>query len=281
MRGIVSGCLIGLIAGLMGAPARGEGPPGITVVGSGTVKARPQVVEISGTVSGDAELAADAGVKVRDVKQRVADAVEAMKTVTVAVESRGFTVTPALDPNMLAQARIMPQQVIVQGGLVVQQPQAAMDLSRKTTVVEQVRVVIKDADKLELPKLAEAVLKTIDTAKASGCQFSQLSPTAFMTQAATAPAAPFILYRVTDASRYRTEACKEAIEDARKKATALAELSGNKIGRIVAVHDQEAMSRPSLTANAPASDGDGGLSSTVFGEIPVSVRLAVQFEVIR
>src|SRR4051812_24848927 len=66
---LIAGLL--LIIALIAAPfARAEGNDqpsgageGISVAGSGEIKAKPKVVEINATVTGDAELAADAIVK--------------------------------------------------------------------------------------------------------------------------------------------------------------------------------------------------------------------------
>src|SRR5437762_12046832 len=66
------------------------GGEGISVAGSGEVKAKPKVVEINATVSGDAELAADAIVKYRDARRRAVDALNGLKLEGLKIDTNGF-----------------------------------------------------------------------------------------------------------------------------------------------------------------------------------------------
>jgi len=275
---------------VLGVAARGqEMSNGISVTGFGVAKGRPVVVELSASLSAEAELAVDASVKLRDARQKAIDAFEKLSNMSVAVESRGFVVNPAIDPALLAQGRQI-QQVVVNGNLVLQETRTG-DIARRTSMVEQVRITLKDADKLEPAKLSEAVMKLIDAGRSSGLQFAQTSALTSSYQVSTTslPSLPMVVYRIPDPSALRSMAYKAAVEDAKKRATQLAEVSGAKLGRILAVFDQEAMSRApyqstgvTIPAGAqPTIDADGGISCSVFGEIPISVRLAVQFELLK
>src|SRR4051812_36487033 len=72
-----------------GGSGAGEG---ISVAGSGEVKAKPTTVELNATVSGDAELAADAIVKYRDARRRAVEALNGLKLEGLKVEGGGFSV---------------------------------------------------------------------------------------------------------------------------------------------------------------------------------------------
>src|SRR4051812_14135584 len=89
-----------LFAVLLAAPLRAAENDGITVIGNGEAKSRPTQVEIGALVAGDAELAADAIVKYRDAKKHAVDALQALKLSALVIESSGFTVNQAMDPNM-------------------------------------------------------------------------------------------------------------------------------------------------------------------------------------
>jgi uncharacterized protein YggE len=260
-------------------PARADESTGISVVGVGTVKGKPNVVEISATVSGEGELANDASVKFRDTRKKATAALEALKNPSLSVESKGFAVNQAIDPN--AQMRMMQGM----GG----------DLGKqKVSVSEQLRIVLKDADKLELDKLMETVLKLIDTGRDNGLSIGPGNMNYYQMQIAMQTGGSgmsMIAFKIPDPSALREQAYKLAIDDARTKATRLADLANVKLGRILSVQDQDAPpSNKSEMANIyyymygmaqQGKEPETGLSSNVFGEIPLSVRLSVQFEIVK
>lgn len=263
--------VIFLAAVVLGGVCHAE-DPGISVMGSGSAKARPSVVEINATISGEAELARDASVKQRDARQRVVDAMEKVKDVSVAVESRGFSVNQVSDPALQQMQIRAAQQLIIQGGVVMQAP-TVVDMAKKVSVSEQVRLVVRDADKQELPKLRDTVMRLIDLARENGLQIGQTNlPSTSATAVAQAqvPSGPSIMFRIPDPSNLREEANKAAIDDARKKAARLAELAGVKIGRIIAIREQDA-----------GSQAEPGLVSPILGELSMNVNLTVQFEILK
>lgn len=268
--------LLPLIAGLTYA----QELPGVSVIGYGRAAGKPTVVEISATVSGDAELASDASVKVRDARQRLIDTLAALKISSVSVESKGVTISSMVDQNTAAlQAR--NQQLALQG--VIIQGNNPIDLGRRVSAVDQLRIVIKEADKLEGPQLMETISKLVDTARNTTVPAMN---SYVLQQSAVVPQTPLISFRIPDTSALREAAYKDALEDARKKAASLAGAAGLKLGRIIAVQDVDAFARPApVVATAAAAsvqappEMDSGVSTTTLGEIPVNVRLSVQFEV--
>jgi uncharacterized protein len=261
--------MVGVVA-FLGAFCRAE-EPGISVTGFGTARARPSVVEISATISADAEQARDASVKQRDARQRIIDAMEKIKDASVAVESRGIAVNQVVDPAMQQLQARAAQQLIVQGGVLIQAP-TVVEMARKFSVSEQVRLVVRDTDKLELTALRDTIMRLIDMARDNGLQLGQSVPmtTGMISSTVPTPTGPLIIYRIPDPSPLREQANQAAIEDARKKATRLAEMSGVKIGRIIAIREQDV-----------AAGAEQGLMSSVLGELSMNVNLAVQFEILR
>ncbi len=253
------------------------GAVGISVVGVGTVKGKPDVVEISATVAGEGELANDASVKYRDARKKATAAIESLKNPSLSIESKGFTVNQAIDAN--AQMRAM-QGMGTDAG------------KQKVAVTEQLKIVLKDADKLELDKLMETILKLIDVSRDNGLQVGPGNMNYYQVQMmmqGRGEGLSMISFKIPDASSLREQAYKLAIEDARTKAARLSDLAGVKLGRILSVRDQDAppAGRSDITSlyyamygiTQPKGEPEAGLSSNVFGEIPLTVRLNVEFEI--
>jgi len=247
---------------------------GITVAGIGTVKGKPTVVEIGSSVSGEGELANDASVKYRDAKKRAVAALDALKNPDISVESKGFAVNQATDP--------MAQQRMMQG------MGADPNTKAKVQVTEELKELLKNADNLETEKLMETILKIIDTARDSGLTIGPGAMTYYQMQMAAqnGQTMSMISFKIPDPSSLREQAYKLAIDDAKAKANRLAELSGVKLGHIISVQDQDAGKNDSgiynyyyQMAQANKDQSDASLSSSVFGEIPLSVHLVVQFEI--
>jgi uncharacterized protein YggE len=247
---------------------------GITVAGVGTVKGKPTMVEIASSVSGDGELANDASVKYRDAKKRAIAALDALKNPDISVESKGFAVNQATDPQ--AQQRMM------------QGMGADPNSKSKVQVTEQLKVLLKNADKMDVDKLMETILKIIDTGRDSGLSIGPGAMSYYQMQMAAqnGQSLSMISFKIPDPSTLREEAYKLAIDDAKAKANRLADLSGVKLGHILSVQDQDAgKNDPTVynywyqMAQANKDQTDQSLSSNVFGDIALSVHLVVQFEI--
>ncbi|HEX4796989.1 MAG TPA: SIMPL domain-containing protein [Humisphaera sp.] len=257
-----------------GEPTTG---PGIAVIGAASVPLKPSAIELSATLSAEAELANDARVKERDARQRVADALEA-RSPGIKIESRGVIVNPIIDPALLAAQQ--RQQVLIQNGVVVQMQQNQQEINRRVSVVEQLRLVLKDTDKLETNQLLEKVARLMDAAREAGLQFGQPNLNSYGSYAAQSmPAWPLIVCKASNPAAVRDQAYKAAMEDARQKASALAEVAGVKIGKVIAVRELDAPAEPS--PRAASLNTEAGLSSVLIGELSLTVRLSVQFEIVK
>jgi uncharacterized protein YggE len=248
---------------------------GITVAGVGEAHVKPTLVEINATVNGEAELAADAVVKYRDAKKKAIKAIADLKLPGLSIETNGYSVGEAADPN---------QQVAMMQG---RAPAAG---KQKVTVTEQLRLVLKDADKIESDALMDTVLKVLDTARDAGLTIGPPTPGGFaqmiQMQMGGGQNNSLVAFKATDPAAMREQAYKQAMEDATKKAKNLADLAGVKLGPVVAVHegmparDQESNNYIAMMmALAGGGAGERDPISTNLSEIPVKVALTVQFEI--
>ena len=252
----------------------------ITVAGTGQAKAKPTQVEFSATVSAEAELASDAIVKHRDTKRRALKAIEGLKLPALATKSKGFSVSQATDPNA--------QQMMMRG-------QTPTNTKQQVQVSEQMDLVLKDADKLPDEELMNTVLKILDTARDAGLVVGPGGPKSYQQMMIMAQMGQsgggLVTFTVpeTAAAAVRAQAYQRGMDDAKAKAQRLAELAGAKLGRIVSVQDQGAagsadgnpaamMYRAMMNEMAKPEAGSE-LSSNVFGEIPLTVTLSVQFAI--
>ena len=272
-------CLLAASAGAEDRAAPGGRGSEISVVGVASAQVKPSVIEIGATLSAEGELANDARVKERDARQKVIDAMKA-KAPEVTLEFRGVSVNPVFDASAIAMAR--QQQIMIQNGMVVQAQQMQNDVPRRYGVTEQVRVVLKDADKLETGKLVETVLRLIDTARDSGLTIGQLNINNVTSYSSTSisPPPPLIVCRSANDAGVREQAYKAAIEDARKKATALAEISGVKIGKVVGIEEMESPPQTPQPGPVTQKTPEATISSELLGELSMNVRLGVRFEIV-
>jgi hypothetical protein len=258
-----------LAAAALPARAQQSDPPGIGVAGAGEVKARPTVVEITASVTGDAELAADAIVKYRDAKRRGVDALDGLKLPGLKVETGGFGVNQGGVDSATAQAMMQGNVVSTAG-------------KQRVTVTEQLKLVLSGLDKLKDEELMDTILKVLDTARDSGLLIGRPAPRNYyemqnyMDNPGSGQGA-LVTFRIADPEAVREQAYKAAMDDARKRAERIAGLAGVKLGRIVSVKDTAAPQPGGGGGDGAAKDAE--LSSPTFKEIPVRVRLAVQFEI--
>ena len=244
---------------------------GISVAGSGEAKGKPTAVQVSATVSGDAELAADAIVKYRDTKRRALEALEGLKLEGLKVESGGFAISQGVDAA---------QQMAMMNG----NPMAGGPKQR-VTVTEQITVVLGGLDKLKEEELMDTVLKVLDTGRDGGLRIGPPQPrNQYEMQVYYNNGRDdgnLVAFVIPDPESLRERAYSAAMADARRRGERLAALAGVKLGRIVSVRDQgSALAGVVMPGVAGQAGGEAGqLTSAVFSEIPVRVNLSVQFAI--
>ena len=267
--------VIAVAAAATAAHAADEPSNTISVAGSATVKGRPTSVVISATIAGEAELAADASVKYSDAKKKVAAAVAAMNNPDLTMTSTGSSIEQAVDAA--AQQRMMNGN----GGAETVKP--------KVRISEQVKLTLAHADGADGEKLMAAVLKLIDTARDAGLQVGPPSPKNYyeMQQMSNngQSGGGLAQFRIADVSDLQDRAYKAAMDDARRRAQRLADLAGVKLGRVVSAQDGGAGGESQTVyynrgGETTTSVVTKDVTSGVLADIPVTVKLNVQFEIV-
>ena len=252
-----------VLQGPSGAPAA-ENIQGITVVGKGSVVAKPNLFEIDLELAASSELTADAIVKYHDARRRLRDAFTGLKLDNVAVDERGLLVDQKgmMNPYYFNQFQPgMRQKTEVQ-------------LSRKLVVrVSNVRAMDEDG-------VLQLVSKLLDTAQDSGAQVGarvQYNPY-YGYNPEVQLSTGLVRFVVDDFDKLQETAYEQAIADARTRAQRLARLSGVTLGPVVAVREVTVPGE-----RGPRADDETPkkrLETSRFQDVPVRVELMVRFEVL-
>ena len=255
--------------------ARAADPNVIAVAGTATVKGPPSTVVIVASMSGEAELAADAAVKFGDLKKKATAALAALGNRDLTVEPQGSSVDQAMDP---AQQQRMMQGMGGDAG------------KQKVQMTEQVKLVLHHVDGQPPEKVMATVLKVLDAARDAGLQVGPPPPRNWyemQMQNNNGTAGGAVSFRIPDVTSLQDKAYRAAMDDARRRAQRLADLTGVKLGRVVSAQDQGAgPTSADVRAMAYATAGGEAVSavsteasSTTLADIPVTVKLFVQFEI--
>jgi len=256
-------------------PCRGDDsqatPEGITVTGVGTVKAHPSVAEIRGTISGAAELAADANVKYLDERKKAIESLDALKNPDLSVEPQGPLINQAVDAA--AQMRMMQGM-----GGAVGKPQVQ--------VTQDLKLTLKNIDKLEPDKLVETIVKIIDAGRDAGIQVGPPPPRNFyqlqMEAQNGGSGDSLVVFKLPDTTQVEREAYGKAVDDARTRAALIANLNGVKLGRVRSVEVEDSGGGPPANSDGVSAQpaDEKSLESALLTEIPVTVRLTITFEIV-
>jgi uncharacterized protein YggE len=271
----LAACIVALASSSIAATLFAD--EGILVRGTGSATGRPTQIEMSATLSGEAELAADAMVKFHDAKKRALAAIAGLKDPDVFIVPGGVSVGSGGDANT--------QMMIMRGMAVPNTPQ-------KVRLTETSRIVLAHTDKLEPSEMLGKVLKILDVAKDSGFQIGPAPATNYYEMQIRAQeggeGSATVSFKLPDTSALRESAYKAAVDDAKAKAQKLADLSGVKLGRIVSVHDEGVGNSDSETApmiryiygaRSNKEDEDKSITSSTSGDLKLGVSLTVQFEI--
>ena len=197
---------------------------GITVSGTGELRAKPNLVEIDLRTSGTAELSGDALVKYRDTKRRMIEAFQGLKLKNLGIGERGMTLTGAMDAAKMQQAMRFGQ--------------APPDDKTQLQISRTLHLTLRDVQDMPDEDLMETLGKLYDVAKDAG---SSLAPSPEAAQIArnygrevSGAAFMFVLDNITE---LREKAYQQAVKDARERAQRLASLTGVKLSGILGVQE--------------------------------------------
>ena len=275
---------VGFVLALLAAPAQAQYPTqtvierldGITVYGTGEVRAKPNLIEIDFQNSGTAELSGDAIVKYRDNKRRMIQAFEGLKLKNLNIEERGVSLTGGGTAAEMEQA--------VRGG-------ASPATKSQLQVSRTLRLSLSGVQDMSEQAMMETLGRMFDVGKDFGLALAP-SPEAQTiasrygrTMSGVSP-----VFVLSDISDLREQAYRKAIEDARARAARLAMLTGVKLGTVLGVSETQVSGDDPAAAAQPCyyyyygyqqpgtGDGPGPrVTSASFAEIPIRVKLQVRF----
>jgi uncharacterized protein YggE len=269
-------CLAVYVAVLSGAAsaAAEPAPALISVSGVGDARGKPNVVEISAVVSGEAELAEDAITKYQNSKRRCIEAIEGLKLEGLTVQGQGVGINSGSSQQQMA--------AMMRG-----QPNAGVKPSIEVT--EKLLVQLAGIEKLETEKLIQTLVQLVDAVKDTGVRVGPGTMNMMQMQMQGGQAQPIAAFKIDDVEEIRAKAYQRAMSEAKKSAQRLADLAGVKLGGVHSVSDSS--STPEVYNNprqfalmmygalAGGEEEDASMSSPILREIPVQVRLQVQFKI--
>ncbi len=253
------------------ATTQAEEKSGITVMGVGKVDAKPSIVELTGTINGEAELAGDAVTKFRGNRQSAIEAIEALEIVGLTIEGTGVSVNSAMTQQQM--------QAIMQG------MPAQGDSAGKLAVSEPLKLTLVGVEDMDTEQLLETLVKIVDAGKDSGIVIGSMPTNMNYGYRRGNTRTPLAKFKLTNVDELKAQAYEKAIADARKQAERLAEISEVKLGPITGIREgnlpknnqqQVVYYNPYMQQQ----DDSDQFTSTDLRDITVSITLQVDFSIV-
>jgi uncharacterized protein len=249
-----------------------DSSPGITVFGTGDVRARPNVIEVQLRSAAKAEMTGDAIVKYRDAKRRTLEAFAGLKMGNVEIEELGLSIAPGNSAEMMQN---------MMRGMPVAPGKTQIELA-STLLVR-----LKGIETMTPEKMTETVGKLLDVAQDSGANVGPSPEEANMAyRYGRMLQGGFVRFVLTDVSKIREQAYEKAVEDARARATRLAKLNDVQLGTVLSVQEIQVSGEEPRTATQPwevvsttATSKSSQISSDSLSDIPFRVKLLVRFSI--
>lgn len=248
---------------------------GITVVGVGSVDAKPSIVELTGVVVGKGQLAGDAVTKFHGNRRRAVTAFKNLKIPGLEFVEEGMSLYSSMNASqMQAMARGMPVNNTA---------------SQQLSVSETLKLRLTGIDKLNTQELLETIVKIVDSGKDAGViignNTTPIVPGSYNPSRARNTMATF---KVTNVKKLKDEAYEKAVQDAKNQAEKIAKLAGVKLGKVTSIQGDASSQKGStvtysggyaqtvVSTNAMLNDEQ---PSTLFKEIPISAVVRVTFAI--
>jgi uncharacterized protein len=246
---------------------------GITVSGSGEVRAKPNMIEVQLRSAAKAELTGDAIVKYRDAKKRTLSAFTGLKIENIEIEEEGLSITPGNAAEMMQ---------MMWRGMANTTSKTQIELASTLTVR------LKGIDSLTPEEMTETIGKILDVAQDSGATVGPSQEEAAMARwNGRMQHGGIVKFILNDIAEIREQAYAKAAEDARTRATRQAKLFGVELGDIVNVQevfvsgDNNNSSRQFnpwyYDGSSDSDEKKSRITSDSLTEIPFRVKLLVRF----
>ncbi len=261
--------------GVMDSPAFAGESEGITVIGLGSVDAKPDVVELTGVIIGQGQLAGDAVTKFHGNRRRAEAAFKNLKVPGLEVMAEGMSLYSSLNASQI-QAMMRGMAVNNAG-------------SQELSVSETLKLRVTGIDKLSSQELLETIVRIVDSGKDAGVIIgNDTTPAVPGSYNASKARNTMATFKVTKVKELKEAAFEAAIKNAREQAEKLAKLTGVKLGKVTSIdgagHAQEgtaAIYRQLVTRNVSASGFNHSeeQGSDLMKEIPIAVTVRVTYSI--
>lgn len=275
-----------LIVPSLTTPARAG--DALTIVATSVAHTKPTQVELTASVSGEAELAKDALVKYRDAKRRAIEAIGKLDIKDLTIKELGVS------------ARVQANQ---QAMMAMMQGNPNPNLKPNYQFREQLRLTVKGIDKLDSAQVAELLAKVVDASRDAGLTIGPQGPSNIMEAQMMqrgAGSSSIATFRLPDATAAKAQAYETAVKDAKARAQKLADATGVKLGAVTSVQEipagqaaatdnEDDSSKAMLFAmygwqaalmqNNDKRSATAEPTSDTYEEVAVPVTLVVQFAV--
>jgi uncharacterized protein YggE len=254
-----------------------SGGDGISVSGTGTAAARPNLVEVDLQVVGKAELTSDALVKYRDAKKRVLDVLAKLNIDQLDISERAVSITVG---NSSEQQQRIINGMVQAGG------------KPEVNVSSTVRLTLKNAREIEPEELIKTIGRLLDVAQDAGVNVGPTAAEVMMAyrygrQPENAAPVRFVL---NDLAELREKAYEAAAVDAKARAARLANLHQKTLGPAISIQELAVGGdSPAVTVvnaypqnvqqSATETEGPRIISSSL-AEVPVQVKLLVRYSIV-
>jgi len=248
---------------------------GITVIGSGTVDARPDVAVVSGSISAEAELADDAITKFEAKKRSVLDAIKELGIKMLVIEESGVSINAATLDAQAAQMAAMRGEV-------------PPDLGPKISVSEALDIRLTGINDMEHSALMKMIASILNTGNDAGLEVGPPAMNMIDIMRGGKQASSLASFKISDTDDLERIAYERAMKDAKEAGQRLAELAGAELGKIVSVSQELSDVEPGASSSSAyvallmgagsSPDGNDQFTSQTFQNISITVNLRVKFE---
>ena len=263
---------IALLAGglLLGtATVRLPGTEGkrLAVSGTGHVEVRPNVMDLSATVTANAELTSDALKRFRENRRRGVEAVKKLKVKGLETKGSGISI--------LSNAAMQQFQQNFGGN-------AQQTSPTHTTFSETITFSVPGIDQLSDEQTQDLSTKILDAAKDAGLSMGQSFDPYRRYYDYNSYRPQIVFFRVENADDARQKALDLAAQDARKKAEQMAKRMGVTLGKAVSVRESSnrpgnvVQQNPGLRSNEPPKSE----ISAALHDVTVDATLSVEYEIL-
>lgn len=248
---------------------------GISVVGFGSVEAKPSVVELTGVIVGQGQLAGDAVTKFHGNRRRAEAAFKNLNIPGLEVVQDGMSLYSAMNAS---QVQAMMR------GMAVNNTQA-----QQLSVSESIKLRITGIEKLSTQELLETIVKIVDSGKDAGVVIGNNSTASIPgVYNASQGKNTMATFKVVNLQKLKEDAYQKAIADAKSQAEKLARLTGVQLGKVISINGESDSQKKTNGVFNPyigqimttASENNSNeQASPLLKAIPISVAVRVTYAI--